>query len=81
MPSGRQNRQRQPGVSSDFISEVEDKRTAAFIKKVLCAGSERKNVDDTPLEVLLPPLTSSNELDLQLYAFIAVIISENVDPW
>ncbi|KAF7180738.1 hypothetical protein CNMCM7691_010029 [Aspergillus felis] len=34
-----------------------------------------------PLEELLPPLTSSNEVDLQLYALIAIIIKEFVFSW
>ncbi|KAH1542798.1 hypothetical protein KXX57_005994 [Aspergillus fumigatus] len=34
-----------------------------------------------PLEELLPPLTSSNEVDLQLYALIAIIIKEFVLSW
>jgi len=40
------------------------------------ARSEPQGIDH-----LLPPLTSSNEVDLQLYAFIAIIISEYINPW
>lgn len=34
-----------------------------------------------PVDELLPPLTSSNEVDLQLYAIIAVILKEFVYTW
>ena len=34
-----------------------------------------------PIEELLPPLTSSNDVDLELYALIAVIIQEFVCSW
>lgn len=81
MSSGREARHRHAASSSDFISDVADRKTATFIKKVLCADREPKELDNTPLDELLPPLTSSNELDTQLYAFIAVIIQENVHSW
>ncbi|RFU35792.1 hypothetical protein B7463_g619, partial [Scytalidium lignicola] len=35
----------------------------------------------TAIDELLPPLTSSNDVDLQLYAFIAIIIREFVNTW
>lgn len=35
----------------------------------------------TAIDELLPPLTSSNDLDLQLYAFIAIIIREFINTW
>ena len=34
-----------------------------------------------PIEDVLPPLTSSNAIDLQLYAIISVIIKEFVQTW
>jgi hypothetical protein len=34
-----------------------------------------------PIDELLPPLTSSNEVDVELYAFIAIIIREFVHVW
>lgn len=33
------------------------------------------------MDELLPPLTSSNEVDVQLYAIIAVILKEFVYTW
>lgn len=34
-----------------------------------------------PVEDLLPPLTSRNDVDLQLYALIAIIIKDFVQNW
>lgn len=71
--------------TSDFLS---DKATAAFIRRTLCAhhalsgaGGEKGRSTPKPVDELLPPLTSSNEADLQLYAIIAVILKEFVYTW
>lgn len=70
---------------TDYTS---DKATAAFIRGILCAhhlhgDSERRGGGAEPLGIdqLLPPLTSSNAIDLQLYAFIAIIVKEYIHPW
>ena len=34
-----------------------------------------------PIEDVLPPLTSRNDVDLQLYALIAIILREYVQNW
>ena len=34
-----------------------------------------------PINVLLPPLTSSNDIDLQLYATIAIVVKDLVQSW
>jgi hypothetical protein len=34
-----------------------------------------------PITELLPPLTSSNEVDLQLYGILAVIIKDSIQTW
>lgn len=63
-----------------------DKATAAFVRRTLCAhqiqasGDKGRNTPK-PIEELLPPLTSSNDIDLELYAFIAIIIKDFVNPW
>lgn len=65
----------------------EDDATEKYIRRVLCAkqsipdGHSGSPMDDRPLEELLPPLTSSNAVDLQLYALIAVILSQFVQTW
>ena len=70
-------------VSMDSSS---DRATAAFVRRTLCApvtpsGTVKDRGQPRPIEELLPPLTSSNEVDLQLYALIAIIIRDYVDPW
>lgn len=69
------------------IDTTTDKATAAFIRRVLCSqnvllgNGERGRNTPRPIEEVLPPLTSSNEVDLQLYGIIAVIIKEFVQTW
>ncbi|WEW55323.1 hypothetical protein PRK78_000752 [Emydomyces testavorans] len=71
-------------IPTDITSE---RATTALIRRVLCAqlhtyGSEqRERGTPRPLEEMLPPLTSSNEVDLQLYALIAIIMKEFVYAW
>lgn len=64
--------------------------TIAYIKRTLwaepqaagsAAGTPFEHNDPRALEQLLPPLTSSNAVDVQLYAFIAVILSNFVQIW
>lgn len=62
--------------------------TIRYIKRVLCQSSVQKDalgvdtsLEGKPLDELLPPLTSSNEVDVQLYAIIAVILSNFVQIW
>ncbi|KAI1212974.1 PXA domain-containing protein [Annulohypoxylon truncatum] len=78
-PSSAPRRSTRP-ISSDFLS---DKATAAFIRRVLCAQhlADRGRSTPAPIQDLLPPLTSRNDVDLQLYALIAVIIKEFVQNW
>lgn len=64
-----------------------DKATAAFIRRVLCShdvllgNGERGRNTPRKIEEVLPPLTSSNEVDLQLYGIFSVIIKEFVQTW
>lgn len=80
-PSPTTNVTRSAQVPGSFDSG----ETASFVRKVLCPGKSKDASKDggspTSLDQLLPPLTSSNDVDLQLYAFIAVIINDNVTPW
>ena len=72
------------------IDSVSDKATTAFIRRTLCAhnvlssnlgNGEKGRSTPRPIDELLPPLTSSNDVDLHLYAIIAVIIKEFVYTW
>jgi hypothetical protein len=67
-----------------------DLETVSYIKAVLCASPQPRNgrsekptaeADTKPLDEHLPPLTSSNAIDVQLYAIIAVILSQFVQAW
>ncbi|KAF2199263.1 hypothetical protein GQ43DRAFT_376663 [Delitschia confertaspora ATCC 74209] len=80
-PTSRQTEAQKP---SDTTS---DKATAAFIRRTLCfqnaslGNSEKARNSPRPIEELLPPLTSSNDVDLQLYAIISVIVKEFIQTW
>lgn len=73
-----------PRLQSDTTS---DRATAAFVRRTLCShnvllgNGERGRTTPRPIEEVLPPLTSSNEVDLQLYGIISVIIKEFVQTW
>ncbi|RMZ80060.1 hypothetical protein DV737_g3139, partial [Chaetothyriales sp. CBS 132003] len=41
----------------------------------------RERASPQPLEAVLPPLTSSNDVDTQLYAIIAIVIKDFVKSW
>ncbi|KAM3070253.1 hypothetical protein ACMFMG_010090 [Clarireedia jacksonii] len=61
---------------------VSDRSTLLFIRRTLCSHlSDKGRSTPAPIDEILPPLTSSNEVDLQLYAFIAIIIREFVNSW
>jgi hypothetical protein len=65
----------------------DDLATAAFVRRTLCShtvllgSGEKGRGTPRPIDELLPPLTSSNAIDLQLYAIISVIIKEFVQSW
>ncbi|ETN45789.1 uncharacterized protein HMPREF1541_09622 [Cyphellophora europaea CBS 101466] len=70
---------RQESHSNDFLS---DNATVSLIRRILVPdthGTDRST--PAPIEALLPPLTSSNEVDIQLYAIIAVVVKDFISPW
>ncbi|KAF1816454.1 hypothetical protein P152DRAFT_124872 [Eremomyces bilateralis CBS 781.70] len=72
------------GTPSKSTADVSDKATTAFVRRTLCSQNNTGDlgrVTPRPVEELLPPLTSSNDVDLQLYGFIAIIIKEFVYSW
>ncbi|KAL9075279.1 MAG: hypothetical protein Q9161_001656 [Pseudevernia consocians] len=75
-PSSK-SRQSSPARSTG-PSDVSNKATAALIRRVLCPQS---HAEPRPIEELLPPLTSSNDVDLQLYAIIAIVVKDLVYSW
>jgi hypothetical protein len=64
-----------------------DRATAAFVRRTLCShevllgNGEKGRNTPRPIEEVLPPLTSSNDIDIQLYGIIGVIIKEFVQTW
>lgn len=76
----RRARQVQDVNSGEYTSE---KATATLIRRVL--GLQTGVVDPRsspkPIEDILPPLTSSNEVDLQLYALIAIVVKDFIQVW
>ena len=81
-PSRASSQTRQPSpLQASPPTDVSDKATSALIRRVLVAHSHGGTTDSKPIDELLPPLTSSNEVDLQLYAIIAIVIKEFVASW
>lgn len=70
-------------------SRVPDEATISYIKRTLCKqrnssglpSDSSDEVDHKSLDELLPPLTSSNDIDVQLYALIAVVLNLFVQTW
>ena len=75
----RPSKTRQNANSPEYASE---KATTSLIRRVL---GPQTGVDPRssprPIEDILPPLTSSNEVDLQLYAIIAIVVKDFVQSW
>ncbi len=44
-------------------------------------ADSRATASPGPIDGVLPPLTSSNEVDVQLYAIVAIVIKEFVNSW
>lgn len=72
----------------EIRSNESDEATINYIKRVLCRktpsatqADSSEEIDHKSLEDLLPPLTSSNEIDVQLYALIAVVLNLFVQSW
>jgi len=80
-PAALATRQSSRLPSSDPLS---DKATTFLIRRTLCSQlglGDKGRSTPAPIEDLLPPLTSSNDVDLQLYAFIAIVMREFVYTW
>lgn len=75
-PASRQNSRHS---STNALSE---QATISYIRRTLCSQlGDKGRSTPAPIDELLPPLTSSNEVDVQLYALIAIIIREFVQTW
>ncbi len=76
-----QSRQASPARSQVSQPDASDKAVRALIRRVLCLDAHASATEQCPIDELLPPLTSSNDIDLQLYAIIAVIVKDLVYSW
>ncbi|KAG5993248.1 hypothetical protein E4U54_003421 [Claviceps lovelessii] len=76
-PAGRRHH-RQPS-----IDPLSDRATEALIRKVFLSHEPGDKGRDSQARIdeLLPPLTSRNDVDLQLYAFLAIVLREFVQAW
>ncbi|KAK5046929.1 hypothetical protein LTR84_007283 [Exophiala bonariae] len=81
LPSGPKSRRDAPASTQSAIS---DRATLSLIRKTLVADGTygtAPRVSPAPIEGILPPLTSSNDVDVQLYAIVAIIIKDFVNSW
>lgn len=61
---------------------LSDRATVFLIRRTLCPQHPDKGKGTAPpIEDILPPLTSRNDVDLQLYALISIILKEFVQNW
>ncbi|KAL6713373.1 hypothetical protein ACLMJK_008838 [Lecanora helva] len=67
-------------VRSGGSSDASEKTTATLIRRILCPQSHG-TTDPRTVQELLPPLTSSNDVDFQLYAILAIIVKDTVQSW
>ncbi|KAI4177063.1 MAG: hypothetical protein LQ343_000544 [Gyalolechia ehrenbergii] len=63
------------------VENTSARATTALIRRVLCPQPTTGSNEAQPIEDLLPPLTSSNDVDLQLYAIIAIVVKETIYSW
>ncbi|KAK6438506.1 hypothetical protein LTR95_005290 [Oleoguttula sp. CCFEE 5521] len=86
---GRHSRQASKQGRSTPQRRTTDAATEDYIRRILCAHHPTDSTasgaglqtPELPLDRLLPPLTSSNEVDFQLYALIAVVLDIFVQSW
>ncbi|KAK0621372.1 PXA domain-containing protein [Bombardia bombarda] len=70
------------GARTTAPDPLSDRATAFLVRRTLCSQHTDKGKNtSTSIEGLLPPLTSRNDVDLQLYALIAIILREYVQNW
>lgn len=68
-------------IRSTTPADVSDKSTTALVRRVLCPHAHASTTEPRPINELLPPLTSSNDIDLQLYAIISIVVKDLVQSW
>ncbi|KAL9612209.1 MAG: hypothetical protein Q9167_003197 [Letrouitia subvulpina] len=80
--SRRASQTRQPSSTRTSPAlDSSDRAATSLIRRVLCPHAHPSGGDSRPLDELLPPLTSRNDVDLQIYAIIAIVVKELVYSW
>jgi len=70
------------GIRAVTADPLSDRATVFLIRRTLCPQHLDKGKGTVPpIEDILPPLTSRNDVDLQLYALISIILREFVQNW
>lgn len=75
-----ESRHTSPTRSSTPIADSE-KAPASLIRRILCPNAQNAPDREQPIEEVLPPLTSSNEIDQELYAILSIIVKDLVQTW
>ncbi|KAF4457537.1 hypothetical protein F53441_587 [Fusarium austroafricanum] len=70
-------------IRSNVPDPLSDRATSLLIRRTLCSPQlgDKSRDAQVPIDELLPPLTSRNDVDLQLYALLAIIMREFVQSW
>ncbi|EWY98051.1 hypothetical protein FOYG_02719 [Fusarium oxysporum NRRL 32931] len=70
-------------LRSNATDPLSDRATSLLIRRTLCSPQlgEKSRDSQVPIDELLPPLTSRNDVDLELYALLAIIMREFVQSW
>lgn len=76
--SSRNRQEPSVAAAANLPVDASEKATATLVRRVLCPQAQ---ADSRPIDELLPPLTSSNDVDLQLYAIISIVAKELVYSW
>lgn len=72
------------GRDTSSTDPTSTQTTLALIQRVLVPnkpGLTDTTSDVTAIEDILPPLTSSNDVDVELYAILAIIVKDFVNTW
>ncbi|KAF4959771.1 hypothetical protein FSARC_10631 [Fusarium sarcochroum] len=70
-------------IRPNTADPLSDRATSLLIRRTLCSPQlgDKSRDAQVPIDELLPPLTSRNDVDLQLYAFLAIILRDFVQSW
>ncbi|KAL5606728.1 hypothetical protein BROUX41_003122 [Berkeleyomyces rouxiae] len=77
-PASEFSQSRRPAKMADPLGE---RATAQLIRRVLLSEQHSDQLTAAALEGQLPPLTSSNEMDFQIYGLLAILIRDFVQAW